>query len=160
VECGYRQYSTYDDCTECQTCYFGRVFEGRTICAFVDCFGGYTMDRDSNCICQAGYYETTMNFCLQCGEGQYSSAVNSTECLTCFGGFVNSEHTTCLIIDCGEGYTVDKDKNCICKAGSYIAANSKCLRCGEGTYSSNDGSKECLSCHGAVNDVHTQCLPR
>jgi hypothetical protein len=108
VECGDRQYSTYDDSTECQTCYFGRVFQGHTVCAHVECFGGYTMDRDSNCICQAGYYETTMNFCLECGEGQYSPFVNSTRCTMLwrfcqFRTYNMSLHRLRARIHCGQG---------------------------------------------------------
>ena len=119
-------------------------------------------DAIEDCVCNAGYGETTANgvrSCEQCAAGDFSA--NGEACQNCPAGTISASAGASVCVSCADigPNTVRNEFRtaCECDAGYYGAPES-CQACASGTYKSSPGSTACQACGGSQTTVQSETI--
>lgn len=147
-------------CTSCSAGTFSSVYSatGCTICPA----GKYSWEDSTTCYsCQAGKYSNvsgapSIESCLRCPPGTFSSVSASTNCTRCPWGTQTSVAASTTCTTCGMGMRAlsPSATGCErCSPGTYYdmagQPNTECISCPAGTASSAVGatsSSTCIAC--------------
>ena len=143
----------YELGTGCQACEAGHYKSVKGSAACTDCPANSVDVSGQSCICNAGYYLSAPDTCLQCAVGTWKfGAGNATDGCT----------------DCSDDMTTINTQStaieyCLCNAG-YYGNFDGCQQCAEGTYTDTIGNTICTDCPVGsssltnTNDAESDCV--
>lgn len=156
-------YVAADNCTACPSGTFsnepaqvsGAVCEGCP--AFSD-----AVDGSSECLCNAGYYDTDPSFiatCVECPEETYNELRGQdgiAACLSCPDANAYAPAASALATDCqcNVGFSGDHLACVQCAPGSFANERglAECLLCRNGTVTLSDASTDPFDCRCPTNE--------
>lgn len=158
----------YELGTGCQACEAGHYKSVTGSAACTQCPADSVDVNAYYCICNAGYYLSAPDTCLQCAVGTWKFGTgNSTGgCTDCLDHMttLNTKSTTIEDCLCNAGYYGNYDECQECAAGAYTDTIGKttCTDCPVGSSSlttTNDAESDCVADVGyeKLDGVYTQC---
>ena len=148
----------------CQLCGTGFYCLGgphREPCKSAQTTTAMTAVSVDECVCVAGFYNTTLGTCNPCAAGGFKGEIANTDCTPCAAGnFSGVGQSQCDICDAGR-YSTGGAAACeLCSAGRYLEATAAtssdaCLPCPVGKWSNITGLSVASGCVACVTGSTT-----
>ncbi|GFS23418.1 signal peptide, CUB and EGF-like domain-containing protein 3 [Elysia marginata] len=155
-----------NDNVTCVPCVVGTYKSDRGNQQCTPCTNDVTTDsigskQKSDCylkLCGKGQYRNSSNICQDCSPGFYQNETGQTTCRKCPDGYTSLQPKSIEASSC----------RIVCPSGFYRNdTTNECVGCERGSYQSNTGATNCLSCGGnftttaenstSPNDCYIQC---